>query len=148
MLTIRVMTAADHDAVMPMVRDFYNSPAVDHVVEPALLERAFLAAMNPVESLLWGLLLEDDGKTVGYSYLTQGYSAEAGGRMILIEELFLLPECRGKGYGSQVFQYLMDKYPGHVRFRLEVTDVNQDAIRLYKKLGFDFLEYRQMILDR
>lgn len=148
MLQIREMTAADHDSVLPMVRDFYDSPAVDHAVDPALLERSFAAAVDPKEPLLWGFLLEEDGAAAGYCYLTQAYTAEAGGRLILVEELYFRPAFRGRGYGSQVFRYIMDRYPDYVRFRLEVTDANKDAVRLYQKLGFDFLEYRQMILDR
>ena len=41
MLTIRPMASGDRDAVMSMVTDFYHSPAVEHQVDPAILERAF-----------------------------------------------------------------------------------------------------------
>ena len=34
------------------------------------------------------------------------------------------------------------------RFRLEVTKKNQRAARLYERLGFQFLDYDQMTLDR
>ena len=40
------------------------------------------------------------------------------------------------------------EYPDVVRFRLEVTAANEGAAALYKKLGFEYLDYRQMVLDR
>ena len=56
MFEIRAMTAADFDAVMPMVRTFYQSPAVEHDADPAVLERTFRDAVDPAEPLLRALL--------------------------------------------------------------------------------------------
>ena len=42
----------------------------------------------------------------------------------------------------------MAEYPDCGRIRLEVTDANKGAIRLYERLGFRFLQYGQMVLDR
>ena len=42
----------------------------------------------------------------------------------------------------------MEENPQVKRFRLEVTRSNEGAVRLYEKLGFSFLEYDQMVLDR
>ena len=42
----------------------------------------------------------------------------------------------------------MKAKPGVRRFRLEVTRSNEKAVRLYERLGFTFLDYDQMILDR
>ena len=148
MLLIRDMTPADEQTVMDMVDVFYHSPAVEHPVEREVLLRSFRAAADPGEPLLRGLLLEEDGGAVGYCYLTGCYSAEAGGRQIIVEELYLDEGCRGKGYGTRVFQYVMAEYPDCGRIRLEVTDANKGAIRLYERLGFRFLQYGQMVLDR
>ena len=40
------------------------------------------------------------------------------------------------------------EYPAARRFRLEVTQVNQRAIRLYEKSGYQYLRYDQMVLDK
>ena len=147
MFEIRTMTAADHDVVMPMVQTFYKSPAVDHDTDPALLERTFRDAVDPAEPLLRGMLLVEDGQAVGYAYLTECYSCEVGGRCVFFEEMYFDPACRGKGYGTAVFRWVKEQYPNHPRIRLEVTDVNEGAIRLYQRLGFQFLDYRQMVLE-
>lgn len=148
MLLIRDMTPADEQTVMDMVDIFYHSPAVEHPVEREVLLRSFRAAADPSQPLLRGLLLEEDGAAVGYCYLTECYSAEAGGRQIIVEELYLDEGCRGKGYGTRVFRWIIDAYPEHVRFRLEVSGANRAAARLYERLGFRYLEYGQMVFDR
>lgn len=148
MLSIRDMNPDDKDTVLAMVDVFYHSPAVEHPVDPSVLERAFCDAADPGEPLLRGLLLSEGAQPVGYCYLTQCYSAEAGGRAIIVEELYFEEACRGKGYGSQVFRFIMDAYPACVRFRLEVSGANRDAARLYERLGFRYLEYGQMVIDR
>lgn len=148
MFTIRDMTAADRETVMPMVFEFYRSPAVEHDVPSAILERSFDAAADKSDPILRGLVLMEDGVCVGYSYVTEYFAAEVGGRCLMIEEMYFQESCRGKGYGSRVFAWLMEQYPEHKRLRLEVTEANQGAVRLYERLGFQFLQYGQMVLDR
>ena len=134
MISIREMTAADEGAVMEMVDRFYHSPAVEHEVDPA-------------EPLIQGLVLEEDGRPVGYHYMCIGYSAEVGGRYLLLDELYLAPECWGKGYGEQVIRWAMEQHPECARYRLEVTGENR-AARLYERMGFRYLDYKQMVIDR
>lgn len=144
---IRDMRAGDKSAVMPMVRNFYRSPAVDHPVSDEVLERSFAAAADP-GSALRGLLLLVDRMPAGYCYLTSFYSAEMGGPCLMIEELYFEQQHRGKGLGSRVCRWLLDQYPDYPRFRLEVTRANQGAVRLYERFGFQFIQYGQMVLDR
>ena len=134
MISIREMTAADEGAVMEMVDRFYHSPAVEHEVDPAVLRRSFQAAVDPAEPLIQGLVLEEDGRPVG-------------GRYLLLDELYLAPECRGKGYGEQVIRWAMEQHPECARYRLEVTGENR-AARLYERMGFRYLDYKQMVIDR
>ena len=81
-------------------------------------------------------------------YITQCYSAEVGGRCVFIEEIFLKPEFRGQGLGTEIMAWLEREYPAARRFRLEVTQVNQGAVRLYQRAGYEFLRYDQMVLDK
>ncbi|RKI70176.1 GNAT family N-acetyltransferase [bacterium 1xD42-67] len=147
MLTVRDLTPEDAPAVLPMVEEFYHSDAVDHPVDPAVLERSFRAATDPAEPLLRGLLIQWDGAPAGYLYITQCYSAEVGGRCVLLDEVYLRPELRGRGIGTQIMAWLKRSYPSACRFRLEVTRANQGAVRLYQKAGYEFLHYDQMVLD-
>ena len=148
MLTFRDILSEDRDLVLPMVIDFYHSDAVDHPVDAAILERSFRDAADPAEPLLRGLLIQWDGQPAGYMYLTQCYSAEVGGRCVFIEEIFLKEEFRRRGLGEQIMAWLEREYPSARRFRLEVTQANRGAVRLYQKAGYKFLRYDQMVLDK
>ena len=148
MLTFRDITAADHDLILPMVADFYRTDAVDHEVPVEIMERSFAACADPDEPLLRGVLVSRDGEAVGYVYLTFCYSAEVGGRCVFIEEIFLKEQFRGMGLGREIMTWMEQEYPEVRRFRLEVTQVNKSAIRLYEGSGYQYLRYDQMVLDK
>ena len=147
MLQIRKMTGADAKTVLPMVYGFFRIDAVDHAVPEETLNRTFQAAVTD-GSLLEGFVLEDETGAVGFAYLSPYYACEVGGVNMMLEEIFIIPEAQGKGYGTEFFRWMEETYPEVRRFRLEVTESNQAAVRLYKKLGYDFIRYEQMAKDR
>ena len=148
MLNIRKITenAQDKERMLEMVKDFYHSPAVDHWVADEVLERTVFdaAAGNGIE----GYLLYDGERIAGYSLVTCFYAAEIGGKCVMIEDLYLKDDCRGKGFGRQFFAWIQEHYKDARRFRLEVTMENKGAIALYQRLGFGWLHYGQMVLER
>ena len=148
MLTFREIRPEDREIVVPMVVQFYTTDAVDHPVPQKTLERAFEAVADPGEPMARGLLMLEDDTPVGYLYLSPCYSCEVGGLSIWVEELFVLKEFQGRGYGKRAMEHILEEYPDCRRIRLEVTQVNQRAIRLYEKCGFTYLRYDQMVLDR
>ena len=148
MLTFRDITAADREIVLPMVADFYRTDAVDHEVPEEIMERSFNACADPDEPLLRGVLVLDGEELAGYVYLTFCYSAEVGGRCVFIEEIFLKENFRGRGLGKEIMAWMEGEYPEVRRFRLEVTQVNKSAIRLYEKSGYQYLRYDQMVFDK
>ena len=147
MFTVEKMTEDMRDEVLPMVDAFYQSDAVSHEVEQERREQTFADAVSD-DPVLEGYVLKEDGKIIGFSYVTLYYACEVGGRCLMFEELYLKEEVRGKGYGSRFFETVMQERPDVRRFRLEVTRKNQRAVRLYERVGFRFLEYDQMALDR
>ena len=147
MLQIREMCDGDEEVVLPLVHEFYHSDAVDHTVDDSVLRRTFADAVRE-HSLLRGVMLLHGQTPVGFAYITSFYACETGGVTVMIEEVYLSEACRGKGYGTQFFEWLFKEYPDAKRFRLEVTKSNEGAVRLYEKLGFTFMKYDQMIKDR
>ena len=146
MLTIKPMTKELKSETLDMIVDFYSGPAVDHQVERKVLEQTFEDAISgkyPLE----GYLLYDDEKLAGFAYMSWYYACEVGGLNVMFEELYLSEHTRGKGYGSQFINAMFEKFKGARRFRLEVTKENKDALRLYKRLGFDYIGYDHMIKD-
>ena len=147
MFTIEKMTEDMRSEEMAMEESFYHSNAVSHVGEREKLEITFSDAVSP-DPVLEGHVLKEDDKIIGFGYVTVFYACEVGGRCLMFEEIYLKEEARGKGYGRRYLETVMSSRPDVKRFRLEVTKSNEDAVRLYKKLGFEFLEYNQMVLDR
>ncbi|HBR02944.1 MAG TPA: GNAT family N-acetyltransferase, partial [Ruminiclostridium sp.] len=92
-----------------------------------------------------GYIFEYGGQIAGYALLSQTYSNEAGGLVLWIEEVYILPEYRRKGLGHEFFVFVEQRYKGMVaRIRLEADKTNERAIELYRKLGFANLNYLQM----
>ena len=78
MFNIREMKPEDKAVIMPMVSTFYHSPAVEHDVDTAVLERTFDAATDPTMPYISGLVMLEDEKVVGYGYVTGYYASEVG----------------------------------------------------------------------
>jgi GNAT superfamily N-acetyltransferase len=147
-LMIRKLTPADRDVYLQFTEAFYASDAVMTPVPRAFRERTFDMLMQ-TDTYASGYLFEWDGRPVGYALTAKTYSQEAGGMVVWIEELFILPDCRSRGLGSAFFTYLMEvAEPDAARFRLEVEQENEGAVRLYHRRGFQRLPYDSMVVDR
>lgn len=53
-----------------------------------------------------GYLFECEGKPAGYAMVSLKFETEVGGLAAWIEELFVEDEFRGKGIGTQFFEFL------------------------------------------
>ena len=146
-MQIRTFLPQDRDAVLALVSDFYTSPACLHAIPVQNFADAF-DEMAADRGLLRGLALLEGEGLCGYCQLAFTYSTEAGGPVVLLEELYLRPDCRGKGYGKQLLDFLKKEYAGRAaRLRLEVAPENPRARQLYEREGFEVLPYTQMILE-
>ncbi|MFV0361615.1 MAG: GNAT family N-acetyltransferase [Suipraeoptans sp.] len=144
---IRKINKNDRELYIALAKKFYNSDAVMHSVPESYFEATWNEMIRS-NDYARGFILEDNGKTAGYALLSFTFSQEAGGKVAWIEEVFILPEFRGSGLGSQFFDYVhMEIEPEVRRVRLEVEPDNLRAIKLYEKLGFDGLPYTQMVKE-
>lgn len=143
---IRFFKTTDREFYIELSEQFYASNACDHSVPLKNFAVTFDECIN--NSLyVRGVIVEYNGNSVGYGLYSITFSAEAGGKVIWLEELYILPEFRNKGLGKEFFEFVYTNNRDAKRFRLEATPVNSDAIRLYKRLGYKVLPYVQMIKD-
>jgi len=64
-------------------------------------------------------IFEHGGAPAGYALLNKTFSQEAGGRVVWLEDLFVLPEYRSCGLGREFLDYLEKNVPA-ARYRLEI----------------------------
>ena len=76
----------------------------------------------------------------GYALLCSFWSNELGGEVCIIDELFVAPGERGRGYATELVQGLCARqlpwFRDAVAVELEVTPGNARARQLYERLGF------------
>lgn len=74
---------------------------------------------------------------VGFALWFHNYSTFAGRPGLYLEDLFVRPEFRGRGYGEALLRYLarVTVERGCARFEWSVLDWNEPAIAFYRKLG-------------
>ena len=83
------------------------------------------------------LLAEADGKSVGFALFFHNYSTFAGKAGIYLEDLFVLPEYRGRGCGKRLLRELarITVERGCARLEWACLDWNTPSIGLYRSLG-------------
>lgn len=79
----------------------------------------------------------EDGKEVGYALFFYNFSTFLGKAGIYLEDLFVLPEYRGKGYGKGLLKTLAKIAVDNDYGRLEWSclDWNKPSIDFYLSLG-------------
>lgn len=82
------------------------------------------------------LLKKNDKKPYGFALYFYNFSTFVGKPGIYLEDLFVEPECRGKGYGKALLVELAKMAEGKLRwFEWSVLDWNTPSIDFYKSLG-------------
>lgn len=144
---IRKIRKEDKSVYLDMVKNFYSSDAVYHNIPEIYISNTFHELMQS-DNYLGGYIMEYKNSTAGYVLLAKTFSQEAGGMVLWIDELYVMPEYRCCGLGHEFFSYLKSNLCDNVkRIRLEVEDSNKKAISLYKRMGFKDLPYSQMIKE-
>ncbi|MGC4020236.1 MAG: GNAT family N-acetyltransferase [Muricomes sp.] len=144
---IRELRPEDRELYLKMAHDFYHSAAVLHPIPDSYLELTFEECMRGgVYAKLY--VLEWQGELAGYGLISKTFSQEAGGYVCWLEELYIMEKYRGKGLGSEFFEYLEENLEeGVKRFRLEVEEDNFRARQLYERLGYKNMNYYQMVKE-
>ena len=88
------------------------------------------------------LLVEAGGRAVGFAVFFTSYSTWLARAGIFLEDLFVLPDERGKGYGKGLLVRLAQIAVEHGCGRLEwnCLDWNQPSIDFYLSLGAEKME--------
>ncbi len=144
---VRDICAEDYTDYIEMSQQFYQGDATLHAVPVEHFQRTFSLALSNSPYLRL-LFIEHDRATAGYALLAFTYSNEAGGMVVWLEELFILPSHRNLSLGAHFLQWLKQTYQQKAkRYRLELCSQNTGARRLYTRHAFAPLPYEQMTFD-
>lgn len=132
---IRPATRDDVAAIAELIRGLasYEKLEKDVVMTEALLDKALFGDRQYAEVLL----AEEDGRPVGFALFFHNFSTFLGQPGIYLEDLFVLPEHRGRGVGrtllTRLAQIAVERDCG--RLEWSVLDWNRDAIGFYERIG-------------
>jgi len=121
--------------ILQLIKDlaeYEKAPDEVKASEKEILETIF--ADNPK---VFCDFVEVDGHIAGMAIWFLNYSTWQGKHGIYLEDLYVKPEYRGRGYGKTLLQHLalICNARGYGRFQWWVLDWNTPAIEFYRSLG-------------
>jgi GNAT superfamily N-acetyltransferase len=131
---IRFATVEDVPLILEFIKDLADYEELLHEVvatEEILKESIFIK--NQAEVIIG----EENGKPVGFALFFYNFSTFLGKANLYLEDLFVKPENRGKGYGKRLLSYLGKIAVERDCERLDwwCLDWNTSSIEFYKSLG-------------
>ena len=133
MLTFRFATEDDCALILRFINELAKYERMsDQVVATEELLREWIFEKGKAEVLF---ACEDD-KEVGFALFFHNFSTFLGRAGIYLEDLFVLPEYRGKGYGKGLLRELaqITIERGCGRLEWACLDWNQPSIDFYRSL--------------
>ena len=80
---------------------------------------------------------EEDGVAIGFALFFHNFSTFVGRKGLYLEDLFILPEKRGRGYGKALLEHLAKLAAERNCGRMEwiCLDWNEPALKVYRSIG-------------
>lgn len=141
---IRAATVDDAGLLLRFIRELADYEKLSHRVtaDEALLRETVFGPHSHVEVLL---LCEGRGAQelpVGFALFFHNFSTFLGRPGLYLEDLYIQPAHRGRGYGRALMIHLarLAVQRGCGRFEWSVLDWNEPAIRFYRSLGAEGMD--------
>lgn len=133
-LTFRFATEAD----TPLILTFIKALAeYEKMLDLVVADEALLADQLFRKKNAEVIFAVEDGKEVGFALFFHNFSTFLGRAGLYLEDLYVLPEFRGRGYGKALLQKLaaIAVERGCGRMEWWCLDWNRPSIDFYKALG-------------
>lgn len=134
-LKIRFADVGDTKTILQLIKalSIYEKLSHEFINTEVLIKKYVFEEKKFAEVLI----AEYDDKAVGFALFFHNYSTFVGKPGIYLEDLFVLPEMRGKGIGKKLFLELVRIAKNRDCGRVEwsVLNWNTPAIEFYKNLG-------------
>ncbi len=140
-MRIRRAVPADVPIIHQLIRDLalYERALEMARATPAQLHES-LFSDSP--NVFCDLAETDENEVAGFAVWFLNYSTWTGTHGIFLEDLFVKPEFRGRGYGTALLVHLAQECvaKGYHRLKWSVLDWNQPSIDFYNSLGAESLD--------
>lgn len=136
-LEFREAIPDDEPALLPMMRALAKQDPEVIPFNDSAVRAAFHQFLSlPAFGRIW--LLYDGAELIGYIILTIGFSFEFRGHDAFIDELYILPAHRRRGFGRQAMSFVEQEARklGVNAIHLEVDPGNDSALELYRRTGY------------
>ena len=126
---------ADAPAIHALVRELAVYEKLEHLMvsTPAYFERELFDKGAVIECIV----AKEDERAVGFALFFHNFSTFLGRKGLYLEDLYIKPECRGRGYGKALLVHLaklaVERNCG--RFEWSVLDWNTPSIEFYEAMG-------------
>ena len=132
---LKKVEEADLPLLLWFIKKIAEYEKLSHEVTATIetLHESFFGKKSNVEAYIGYL----NDEPVAYAIYFYNFSSFLGKRGMYLEDLFVLPELRGKGIGKKILTFLANRAveEGCGRFEWTVLDWNQPAIEFYKSAG-------------
>lgn len=135
-MRIRSARPEDRDLILQLILELatYEKAGEEAKATAGQINEHFF---GPQPVVFCEIVEADDGVAAGFAIWFLNYSTWQGKAGLYLEDLFIRPEHRKKGYGKAMLKHLAKKCidNGYGRFQWWVLDWNKPAIDFYQSLG-------------
>jgi GNAT superfamily N-acetyltransferase len=133
--TITPATRDDLQTVVDLVRALAVYEKLEHVMVSTVadFDRELFGANAKIECVI----ARENNMPVGFALYFNNFSTFLGRKGLYLEDLFVIPEMRSKGYGKALLVHLakLAVERGCGRFEWSVLDWNTPSIEFYEAMG-------------
>ena len=121
-----------------LVLEFINKLAVyEKCADEVVADETTLYHSLFVEKSAEVVFAEEDGVVIGFALFFHNFSTFVGRKGLYLEDLFIIPEKRGLGYGKALLNHLakiaVERHCG--RMEWICLDWNKPALKVYRSIG-------------
>ena len=133
--TIRSAIVDDCTQILSFIQELADYEKLGHevVATPETLKETLFGEKAYAEVTIG----EYQGKAIGYSLFFHNFSTFTGKPGIYLEDIYVQPSMRGKGYGKLMLAYIakLAVQRNCTRVEWSVLDWNEPSIQFYRSIG-------------
>ncbi|MBV9877612.1 MAG: GNAT family N-acetyltransferase [Verrucomicrobia bacterium] len=132
----KITSVGSHETnrLIGLVRAFHGESG--RTIDPEQAEAIRQLSANSTLGQAWMLTIDD--RDIGYGLVYFRHSIDHGGRIAVLDDLWITADHRGQGRGALLLRAICEdlKAMGVRAVQLEVDPENEVALALYSRFGF------------